>query len=152
MQSGCCGPFFGPAGESSKPFTEEIGRKDEIIIVVSCPGDKHPWKTSDGTRSGSDVEGRVHTTFEDYAKRSGGRVLFCPVQMGIRKDNVLVPPEQLETDEQKRDFYVNTADADPEFKTKGEELDLWKAYWMSKVRWRRVLYALLLESVNPVDR
>jgi len=72
----CCGPFFiEPADFASFAVDGQIGKQDELIILVSAPGDFHPWH---GTHLSP---GNVHTTFENYAKASEGRVRFCPIQV-----------------------------------------------------------------------
>lgn len=135
---GLCGPFFTkPPGilfskqiaPGSPPNNGQIGRDEELIIIMSSPGDHHKWLGVTGKKN-------VHSTFEKYANESDGRVSYCPIQMGKRNDKgefeqpadkygLLASPE---IQRLHHDYYVATVDAMPEHQGSKEKegLDLWK--------------------------
>jgi hypothetical protein len=143
---GIWGPFFKPPDDlyfSNQVVPEfaadgQIGRDDELIIIMSCPGDHHDWYGDVGRK-------KIHSTFKEYAGNSKDRVSFCPVQMGIRKKDAdsqeFEKPEEPYTlgadrnlHDRYRDYYCATFDAEIKIPNKDEGLDLWKAYWVSKVK------------------
>eukprot|EP00967_Tisochrysis_lutea_P106248 scaffold162710_cov15-Tisochrysis_lutea.AAC.1 len=64
FQVTCCGPFFTkPSPDYNiQNVEEQIGKNDELIILVSAPGDFHPWHGRE-----EDGPGNVHSTFKKYA-------------------------------------------------------------------------------------
>ncbi|KAF5831645.1 hypothetical protein DUNSADRAFT_12773 [Dunaliella salina] len=75
----CCGPFFTKGEMRVLPVKGHIGKAGELVIVVSSPGDYHPWYPN------TDQWGKVHAYFEDMSRKSEGRLIFCPIQKG-KKD------------------------------------------------------------------
>ncbi|KAF5830139.1 hypothetical protein DUNSADRAFT_14957 [Dunaliella salina] len=132
----CCGPFFTkPSPDYNIQDVEgQIGKNDELVILVSAPGDFHPWHGRE-----EEGPGNVHSTFKKYADQSEGCIRFCPIQKGKSSEhgNQLVKPERLDPmDPDLRDYFVALADRDH------EDLDLWKAYWISNIK-REIVNAKL---------
>ncbi|GAX83084.1 hypothetical protein CEUSTIGMA_g10510.t1 [Chlamydomonas eustigma] len=114
----------------SRPSKQCPGYEEEIMIILSCPGDEWPvWEEESSTwipsencaetessianfrDDGRKLKGWVHKTFEDIAKRSSERIYFCPVQSpDLRK---------MEEEIQKLSALYP---------------DLWKAEWLATVK------------------
>ena len=84
---------------------------------------------------GSSGRKNVHSTFSNYADASEGRILFCPIQMGVKDaSKSIVPPSSkynssnVESQEAWRNYYVAKVDG------MDQNLGLWEAYWVSKVK------------------
>lgn len=122
---GCFGPFFKPPSPQKMTQIQEeekVGRNGELIVIMSSPGDHHDWYGSPGRKN-------VHSTFESYASRSGSRVLFCPIQMGIKDalGRIVQPSDpynekDISSKAAWRDYLCASIDA----KEAREELNLWQ--------------------------
>lgn len=81
-----------PRQELLEKYGLKYGTPGELVIILSCPADKHPWDYAEAAKQ-VDAQGRytgphgnVYSTFQAIAEESQGTIIHCPVQFTDKED------------------------------------------------------------------